>query len=55
MATQPTAKKTEQENVVPFCPFGMFEDMERMQENMLPQRWPHPFRMEHAMLGETLP
>lgn len=55
MTTQPTVKKTEQENVVPFRPLSMFEEMERMLENMIPQRWMRPFRLEHAMLGETLP
>jgi HSP20 family protein len=55
MATQPIVKKTEPENVVPFRPLGMFEEMERMLENMLPQRWMRPFRMEHTMLGEALP
>jgi len=55
MATQPTVKKTEQENIVPFRPFSMFEEMERMLENMIPQRWMRPFRMEHALMGETLP
>ena len=43
------------ENVVPFRPLGMLEEMERMLESMLPQRWMRPFRMEHTMLGETLP
>lgn len=55
MATQPTVKKTEPENVVPFRPLSMLEEMEHMLEGMLPQRWMRPFRMEHGLLGETLP
>jgi HSP20 family protein len=55
MATQPTVKKTEQENIVPFRPLSMFEEMERMLGNMVPQRWMRPFRMEHALMAETLP
>jgi HSP20 family protein len=55
MATQPTVKKTEQENVVPFRPVTMFEEMERMLEDIIPQRWMRPFRMEHSLLAETLP
>jgi HSP20 family protein len=55
MATKPAVKKTEHENVVPFRPLSMFEEMERMLESMLPQRWMHPSRMEHALLSEALP
>lgn len=55
MATQTSVKKTDQENVVPFRSLGMLEEMERMLENMLPQRWMRPFRMEQSMLSETLP
>ena len=55
MATQPAVKQTPSENVVPFRPLSMFEEMERMLENMMPQRWMRPFRLEHAALGETLP
>ena len=42
MSTQPTVKATEQGNVVPFRPLSMLEEMERMLENMMPQRWMHP-------------
>jgi len=55
MATQTSVKKTDQENIVPFRSLGMFEEMERMLENMLPQRWMRPFRMEQSILSETLP
>lgn len=55
MSTQPTVKTPDQEKVVPFRPLSMFEEMERMLENMLPQRWMRPYRMEQAMLGESIP
>lgn len=55
MATEPTVKKTERENVAPFRPLSMFEEMERMLENMIPQRWMRPFKMEHGLLNEALP
>lgn len=55
MATQPIVKKAEPENIVPLRPLSMFEEMERMLENMVPQRWMRPFRMEHALMGEALP
>lgn len=55
MATKPTATKTKQENVIPFRPLSMVEEMERMLETMIPQRWVRPFRMEQTMPGETLP
>ena len=55
MATQPTLKKSEQENVVPFRPMTMFEEMERMFENFLPQNWMRPFRMEHTGIAAVMP
>lgn len=55
MTTKTAVKKTEQENVVPFRPLSMFEEMEHMLETMLPQRWMRPFRTEHALLSEALP
>ncbi len=55
MNTQTSMKKTEHENVVPFRPLTMFEEMERMFEHFMPQSWMHPFRMEHTALTENLP
>ena len=55
MSTQPTVKATEQGNVVPFRPLSMLEEMERMLENMMPQRWMHSLKAERAVLGEMLP
>ena len=55
MNTQTSLKKTEHENVVPFRPLTMFEEMERMFEQFMPQSWMHPFRMEHTALTESLP
>ncbi len=54
MATQPV-KKTEQENVVPFRPMTMLEEVERMFENFIPHGWMRPFRGEHPLLAENLP
>lgn len=54
MATQPV-KKTEQENVVPFRPMNMLEEVERMFENFMPHGWMRPFRSEHTLLAEGLP
>ena len=55
MTTQTSLKKTEHENVVPFRPLTMFEEMERMFEHFMPSKWMNPFKAEHAMLGENLP
>lgn len=55
MTTQTSLKKTEHENVVPFRPLTMFEEMERMFEHFMPGKWMNPFKAEHAMLGENLP
>jgi HSP20 family protein len=55
MATQPIVKKSESENVVPFRPLSMMEEMERMFENFMPQSWLRPWRMESSLLAETLP
>jgi len=54
MATE-TVKKTETENVVPFRPITMLEEVERMFENIIPHGWMRPFRSEHLHLGENLP
>jgi len=52
---QHSLKKTEHENVVPFQPLTMFEEMERMFEQFMPQSWVHPFKVEHHSLAENLP
>ena len=54
MATQPV-KKTEHENVVPFRPMSMLEEVERMFENFIPHGWMRPFRNEHPFLAEIMP
>ena len=46
MATQTNLKKTEKENVVPFHPMSMFEEMEHMLEGFVPYSWMHPFKRE---------
>lgn len=55
MATQTLSKKSETENVVPFRPISMFEEMERMFENFMPQSLLRPWRMESSLLADTLP
>jgi len=56
MNTQTSMKKTEHENIVPFRPLTMLEEMERMFEHFMPQSWMHPsFKMEHSLLSENLP
>ena len=54
MATQPTIKKTKHENVVPFRPMSMFEEMERLFENFSTHNWLRPLR-EHGVFTEGLP
>ena len=54
MNTQ-SMKKTEHENVVPFRPLTMFEEMERMFEQFLPQSWMHPLKTEHSVFADNLP
>ncbi len=54
MATEPV-KKTESENVVPFRPMSVLEEVERMFENIIPHGWTRPFRSEHLQLSENLP
>ena len=55
MATQPVVKKSESENIVPFRPLSMIEEMERMFETFMPQSWLRPWRMETSLLAETVP
>ena len=55
MTSQTSLKKTEHENVVPFRPLTMFEEMERMFEHFMPTSWMHPFKAEHSLLSENLP
>jgi len=54
MNTQTTLKKTKHENVIPLQPLTMFEEMERMFDNFLPQSWMHHGR-ELNMLKSQLP
>ena len=55
MATQGNLKKSEKENVVPFRPLSMFEEMEHMLENFVPHGWLHPFKKEQAIFAEGIP
>jgi len=55
MAIQTKLKKSEKENVVPFRPMSMFEEMEHMLENFVPHSWVHPFKREQTMLAEGMP
>ena len=42
------------DNIVPFRPMSMLEEMERMMENFAP-RWMRSFHPEQELLSETLP
>lgn len=55
MNTQTSLKTSEHENVVPIRPLTMFEEMERMFENFLPQNWMHPHKMDMSLLKGKLP
>lgn len=55
MATQTSLKKSETENVVPFRPIAMLDEVERMFESLMPHSWLRPWRMETSMLAETIP
>ena len=52
MNTKTSLKKTEHENVVPFQPLTMFEEMERMFEHFMSQSWMRPIKLEHLSLTE---
>lgn len=53
--THKPVKQTETENVVPFRPMNMLEEVERMFENLVPQGWRRSLRTEHSLLHENLP
>ena len=55
MATQGNLKKSEKENVIPFRPMSMFEEMEHMLENFVPHGWLHPFKREQSLFAEGMP
>ena len=55
MATQQKHTTPEKENVVPFRPMSMFEEMEHMLESFVPHNWLHPFKREHALFAEGMP
>ena len=55
MTTQTKLKKSEKEDVVPFRPLSMFEEMEHMLENFVPHGWMHPFKREQPLLAEGMP
>ena len=55
MAEKQLRKESEHENIVPFRPFNMFSDMERMFEQMVPQGWMQPTHWRSAWFGEGQP
>lgn len=55
MTTQPISKQQEHENVVPFRPLSMLEEMERMFESVVPHNWMRPLRWDKSLLGDILP
>ena len=55
MTSKPVPIEKEYENIVPFRPLGMIEEMERLFENMMPRGWMRPFGWERHAFGEHLP
>ena len=55
MAIQDKIQKSDKENVVPFRPMSVFEEMEHMFENFMPRGWLHPFKREQVMMAEGMP
>lgn len=55
MSTKTSLKKTENENIIPFRPLSMFEEMERMFENFMPQSWMRSHTPGLSLLDEQMP
>ncbi len=55
MTTQTPRKHTEHENIVPFRPMGVLEEMEQLFENFIPRGWMRPFSAGSSVLAEGLP
>lgn len=55
MSTEPILKEKEFENVVPFRPFGMFDEMERMLESVMGRNWMRPMGWKHGLPVGELP
>jgi len=55
MTTQTKLKTSERENIVPFRPASMLEEMERMFEGFMTRGWRHPFKSDLQWLGESTP
>lgn len=55
MNTKTAVKKPENENIVPFRPLSMFEEMERMFENFMPQGWMRSHTPGLSLLDEQMP
>jgi len=55
MTTQTPRKHTEHENVVPFRPMGVLEEMEQLFENFIPRGWVRPFSTGASLLAEGFP
>lgn len=53
MTTKPA--KVERENIVPFRPLSMLEEMEHMFENFLPHSWMRGSRLDSALHAENMP
>lgn len=55
MTSKTSLKKTENENIIPFRPLSMLEEMERMFENFMPQSWMRAYTPGLSLLEEQLP
>ena len=55
MATHPKVKETESETVVPFRPYNMLQEMERMFEQFMPSGFMRPTGLERTSLSDVSP
>lgn len=55
MSSKTALKKSESENIIPFRPLSMLEEMERMFENFMPQSWLHAHTPGMSLLNEQMP
>ena len=55
MKTGNSLKKVNEENIVPFRPISLFEEMERMFDSFMPSNWQRPTQIERTFLNETMP
>lgn len=55
MATQPKIRESESETIVPFRPYNMLQEMERLFEQFMPTGWSRPAGLERSLLADISP